>query len=398
MTRSGPFHGIRVLDFSHVLSAPYGTMTLADLGAEVIRVERPGGGDSLRKSPPLQNNESAYYFCSNRNKKCMVVNLKKSEGIELIKRLVKDFDVLVENFRPGVMDRLGLGYETIKAIKPDIVYASLTAFGDVGPYRDMPGYELILQSLAGVVSVTSEPDRPPSKVQLQIVDLSGGLFLSQAIMGALFHRQKTGRGQRVKTSLFEAIVAMTTNLIGIHLMGKKVPTVMRTRNPQLFPSQAFKTQDGYVSVVCTPDHWDRFCRALDREDWIEHPEYSSVKYRMDHYEEMENHVEQVLSSKTTQEWLHRFKENQVAAGPINTLEEMFDDLQFQALDMIKSISHTTAGRIDVLRPPFTLSETPAEVTLAPPALGEHTAEVLAEAGFTDDEIEALRQKGIVEML
>jgi crotonobetainyl-CoA:carnitine CoA-transferase CaiB-like acyl-CoA transferase len=205
MTRSGPLQGISVLDLSHMLSAPYGTMTLADLGAEVIRIERPGGGDSLRKSPSLQNNESAYYFCSNRNKKCMVVNLKTSEGIELIKRLVKDFDVFVENFRPGGMDRLGVGYETIKATKPDIVYASLTAFGDVGPYRDMPGYERILQSLAGVVSVTSEPDHPPSKVPLQIVDLSGGLFLSQAIMGALFHRQRTGKGQRVKTSLFEAI-------------------------------------------------------------------------------------------------------------------------------------------------------------------------------------------------
>lgn len=398
MSNSGPLDGIRVLDFSHILSAPYGTMLVADLGAEVVRVERPGGGDALRKSPPHQEGESGYYFCANRNKKSIIVDIKTEEGVALIKRLVKDFDVFVENFRPGVMDRLGLGYEAIKAIRPDIVYASLSAFGDVGPYRNKPGFELIIQSLAGVVDVTSEPDRPPAKVQLQIVDLGGGVFLSLSILGALYHRLKTGEGQHVKTSLLESIVALSTNLIGIHLMGGKVPTLMRSRNPQLFPSQAFQTKDGYISVVCPADHWPRFCRALGREDWIDHPDYSDINYRMKHYEEMEERVTSITRLRTTAEWLERFEAEQVAAGPINTVEELFEDPQFKALNMVESIRHTTAGMVDVLRPPFTFSKTPAEVRQAPPAYGEHTEEILAEAGFSQEDIARLDETGVIQRL
>ena len=362
----GPLNRIKILDFAHVLSAPYTTMLLGDLGAEVLKVEKPGMGDGLRNSPPLQNGESSYYFCANRNKKCIAVDLKRPEGVELIKKMMGEFDVVVENFRPGVMDRLGLGYEAAKKIRPDVIYASLNAFGDIGPYRDKPGFELIVQSLTGVVSVTSPEGGPPAKVQIQMVDLCGGMFLCIAILGALFHRQRTGEGQLVKTSLYEATVAMMTNLVGIALMGAQVPTGMRTRNPQLFPSQAFKTKDGHISVVCTPNHWPRFCQALGKEEWIKHPQYSDVRWRVENYDQMEKLVEEVTISKDTAQWQQLLEAAQVACGPMNRVEDMFNDPQFKALDLVAEMVHTVAGKIKVLKPPFSLSKTPAQVYLPPP--------------------------------
>ncbi|MCF8049441.1 MAG: CoA transferase [Desulfarculaceae bacterium] len=394
----GPLNGIKVLDFAHVLSAPYSTMLLGDLGAEVVKVEKPGMGDGLRNSPPLQNGESSYYFCANRNKKCIAVDLKKPEGIELIKGMLGQFDVVVENFRPGVMDRLGLGYEAARAIRPDIVYASLNAFGDRGPYRDKPGFELIVQSLTGVVGITSPEGGPPAKVQIQMVDLCGGMFLCIAILGALVHRQRTGEGQLVKTSLYEATVAMMTNLVGIALMGGKVPTGMRTRNPQLFPSQAFKTKDGHISVVCTPDHWLRFCRALGKEEWIQHPQYSDVRWRVENYDQMEKLVEEVTVTKDTAQWQQLLEAAQVACGALNRVEDMFVDPQFKALDMVADMLHTTAGAIKILKPPFSLSQTPAKVYLPPPALGEHTRQVLTDMGLSQAQIDQLVSEGIVQTL
>lgn len=394
MNANGPLHGIKVLDFTHVLSAPYATMLLGDMGAEVIKVEKPGTGDSLRNSPPLQNGESAYFFCSNRNKKCIALDLKKKEAVEVIKKMIGEFDVFVENFRPGVMDRLGLGYDAVRAIKPDIIYASLTAFGDKGPYRDKPGFELIIQSLSGLVSVTGDPEGPPSKVQVQVVDLCGGMFLCIAILGALIHRAKTGEGQWVKTSLLESTVAIMTNLVGIALMGFKVPTGMKTRNPQLFPSQSFKTRDAYISIVGTPNHWGRFCNAIGKPEWIDHPKYSDVRYRVENYDEMESMVETVTVTKTTAEWRRLFEEHQVACSNINTVEDLFSDPQFNALDMIKQIQHTTAGGIKILGPPIQFSKSQVGVDLPPPALGEHTSEVLKRFGFSDRQIDNFKSNGV----
>ncbi len=396
MQQMGPLQGIKILDFSHVLSAPYTTMLLGDLGAEVVKVEKPGVGDSLRNSPPLKNGESSYFFCSNRNKKCIAVDLKKAEGIELIKRLVKGFDIFVENFRPGVMNRLGLGYEDIKKIEPEIIYASMSAFGQVGPYRDKPGFELIIQSLTGVASVTSPPDGAPAKVQVQMVDLCTGMFLAVATMGALYHRQQTGKGQLVQTSLYESTVAMMANLVGIAMMGTKIPTGLGTRNPQLFPSQSFKTKNSHISVVGTPNHWERFCRALEKPEWIDHPQLGNVRYRVENYDDLEALVEEVTTTKTTAQWMKLFEEHQVACAPIKTVEEMFADPHFQALEMVKHINHTKAGEIRILKPPFHLSRTPVEVHLPPPALGEHTSQVLAECGLSPDEIATLKREKIVE--
>jgi crotonobetainyl-CoA:carnitine CoA-transferase CaiB-like acyl-CoA transferase len=387
--------GIKVLDLSHVLSAPYGTMLLADMGADVLKVESIGSGDALRGTPPRKNTLSAYYFCANRNKRCLAVDLKKPEGKEIVYRIAKDCDIFVENFRPGVTERLGFGYEDIKKVRPDVIYASLSAFGDIGPYKDKPGFELIIQSLGGLVSVTTGRDGRPSKVQPQVVDIGGGLYLAIAILGAIVHRQRTGQGQYVKTSLLEGLIGLMTNFIYMHLWDYKIPYRFETRNPMMFPSQSFKTKDGYFSTVVVPDHWPRFCRALGKPEWIEHPDYRNPVYRVQHYSEMEAMVEEMTRQKTTAEWLGILEKEDVACSQINTVEQMLEDPQIKALDLFRTVSHPKYGEFKVQIPPWHMSETPPDIKRLPPGYGEHTSQVLAEFGYSSADIAKLKEQRVV---
>lgn len=395
MMQAGCLDGIKVIDFGHVLSASFATMMLADMGAEVIKVERPGGESFRKTGPPFQKGLSAYFASVNKNKKCIVVDIKKAEGVEVIKRLAQDADIILENFRPGVMDRLGLGYDAIRSVNSKIIYASLSAFGEIGPYSRKPGFELIVQSLTGLVSLTTEPGCKPSKIQVQVVDLCSGLFLGMAILGALNHRQKTGKGQRVSTSLMESTVAMLAQLAQINLMDTPVPTGMRTRNPLMMPSQSFKTKDGYISVVAIPAHWSRFCRALGKDEWIDDEEMKAADYRVENYDRVEAQIEEITSLKTSQEWIEIFDSNDVAAAQINTVEELFEDPQFKALDMIEVLEHPVAGALKQLKAPWHMSETPGGTRMPPPILGQHTTEILQQAGFNDDKINQMKQLKIV---
>jgi crotonobetainyl-CoA:carnitine CoA-transferase CaiB-like acyl-CoA transferase len=370
-------------------------MLLGDMGADIIKIENIGGGDPLRSTPPRKEGLSAYYFCGNRNKRCLALDLKKPAAKEVVFRLAKGCDVFVENFRPGVMEKLGFGYEDLKKIKPDIIYGSLSAFGDIGPYRDKPGFELIIQSLVGLVSVTTGRDGRPAKVQPQVVDISGGMFLALAILGALIHRNRTGQGQLVKISLMEGLFALMTNFVYMHLWGQKIPYGLETRNPMMFPSQAFKTKDGYFSAVVVPDHWGRFCRALGKPEWIDHPDYGNPGYRVQHYDEMEGMVEAITATKTTAEWLEILKECDVASSRINTVEQMFEDPQIKVLNLFRTLSSPKAGEFQVQIPPWHMSETPPEIRRLPPRLGEHTSEILSEFGYSAEAIAKLKAEGVV---
>lgn len=390
MLNKGPLDGIRILDFTHVLAGPFTTSLLGDLGAEIIKVERPGKGDSTRlNGPPFQCGESAFFFCVNRNKKSVCIDLKSPHAPDLIKRMAEKCDVVVENFRPGVMDKLGIGYADLKKHRPDLIYASLNAFGKEGPYRDRPGFELIVQGLTGLVSITTPPGGEPAKIQIQIVDLCAGMFLAMAILSALYHRSRTGNGQQVETSLLRSTMAVMANYIGIFFMAGKVPSGMGTRNAQAMPSQAFRTEDGYVVVVAHANQWPKFCRALGRPEWEHDENLCKDSYRIEHYNEVESLINSVTKTKSTEEWLKIFREYEVAAGPINTIEDLFCDPQVLASDLVMKIQHPKAGEIKVLSPPFKLSETPATVKLPPPMLGQHMRDVFTEMGFSDTEISDL---------
>jgi crotonobetainyl-CoA:carnitine CoA-transferase CaiB-like acyl-CoA transferase len=396
MSNVGPLDGIKVIDCTHILSGAFSSTMIADLGADVIKIEKMGGGDPIRSAgPPFQKGESAYFFSVNHNKKSICIDLKKKEGIDVVHRLVAQADVFMENFRPGVMDRLGLGYEALKKINPELIYASLTAFGSKGPYKDKPGFELIIQSLTGLVDVTSPPGGPPAKIQVQMVDLTAGLVLAYATLAALYHRQVTGKGQRVETSLLESTITMLANLANIFLMSGKVPTGLGSRNPQSMPSQAFKTKDSYVSVVLSSDHWGRFCNALGHPDWAEHPDFKKPSYRVQHYGEMEAMIQSVTTTRNTAEWLDILEKHEVASAPINTVEQAFEDPGVIATGMVKTMEHPIAGEIRLLDKPWHMSETPGGLKLPPPPLGWHTSEVLKAAGFEAQEIDDLKKEGVI---
>lgn len=392
MKKDGPLNGVKILDFTHVLSGPYGSALLGDLGADIIKIESPVGDSTRWAIPPSLKGESSYFFCVNRNKRSMALDLKKPAAKKIIKHMVADCDVVMENFRPGVMDRLGIGYDQLTAIKPDLIYASLTAFGQKGPYKDRPGYELIVQALTGLVDITSPAEGPPAKIQIQLVDLCTGMFLAYATLAALYHKLGTGQGQQVTTSLLESTLAMTANLSAIYFMSGKVPSKMASRNPQTVPSQVFKTKDSHFAFV---GHWDRFCKALGREDWATHPDYSQNQYRVEHYDETEKMVESVTTTRTTDEWLKIFNEHDLAANRINTMEEALEDPGVEATNMIKTVNHAKAGEIRILDKPWHLSSNPGEIRHAPPVFGEHSTEILKEFGFESTDIEHWKKENVL---
>jgi crotonobetainyl-CoA:carnitine CoA-transferase CaiB-like acyl-CoA transferase len=385
MKKEAVLKDIRVLDFTHVLAGPFGSMLLGDLGADIIKVEHPIRGKMTREiGHPVQNGFSGNFLSVNRNKKSICVDLKKSEGVAVIKRIVKNCDALMENFRPGVMDRFGLGYDEMIRIKPDLVYSSLSAFGRESPYRHKPGYELIVQGLAGLIHLNSPPEGPPAKIQVQLVDLCTGMFLSYATLGALYHKLNTGEGQRVETSLLESSLAMMANLAHIFFMTGDIPTGMGTRHPAAMPSQAFRTIDTYFVTV---GPWDRFCRALGKPEWIEDPNLGDFAYRIQHYDDMVEMIEAITTTKTTKEWLEILEEHDMAAGPINSVIEAFQDPGVQATGMVKSIEHPAAGELQMLNNPWHMSATASDVINPPPVLGQDTEEVLLSHGFKSEEID-----------
>lgn len=392
MNAMGPLEGIRILDFTHVLSGPFGSALLGDMGADIIKVEAPAGDRTRWAMPPSRNGESSYFFCVNRNKRSIALDLKKTESIQILKRIVPDCDVVMENFRPGVMDRLGLGFETLRKLRPDLIYTSMSAFGKTGPYKDRPGYELIIQALTGLIDITTAKGGIPSKIQVQIVDLCTGMFMALATLGALYHRKGTNIGQLVETSLLESTLAMTANLSAIYFMSGKVPAGMMSRNPQSVPSQVYRSKDSTFAVV---DRWDKFCNALGKEEWISDPDLSRNEYRVENYDRVEEMVEEITRTKTTDEWLTIFAEHDVASNRINTMEEAFEDPGVKAVNIVKTIQHSKAGEIKLLDKPWQMSETPGELRYPPPAFGEHTTEILKQWNFSDEEIAAWKENKVV---
>jgi formyl-CoA transferase len=370
---------LKVLDLSRVLAMPYCSMMLGDLGAEIIRVDRPGVGDETRHwGPPWAGELSAYYLCTNRNKKGITVDLKKKEGQEIIRRLAERSDILLENFLPGDLAKMNLGYEDLKALNPKIIYASVTGYGQSGPYRDQPGFDFILQAQGGLMSIIGEEEGPPMKVGVAIVDITAGLFACSAILAALHYREKTGVGQHIDMALLDAQVAWLANQASNYLVSGKVPRRMGNAHPNIVPYETFRAKDGvYLALgVGNDNQWRKFCKLAAIEPLTEDPQYATNPKRVENRKKLVPLLQEVFLRKDSGEWLQLLSEAEIPVGPINTIDRVFADPQVLARQMLVEMEHPKVGKFKVVGSPLKLSETPVEYRIPPPLLGEHTEEVL----------------------
>lgn len=385
---AGALDGIKVLDLTRVLAGPYCTMILGDLGAEVIKVEAPGGSDDTREwGPPFAGGESAYYLCVNRNKRAITLDLKSDKGIEVIKELVKRSDIVIENFKHGTMEKWGIGYEELKNINPGIIHCSITGFGHNGPYKDLPGYDFIIQAMSGLMSITGTKESGPLKVGVAISDLVTGQYAAIGILAALQERNRSGVGQSIDISLFDSQIATLANVASNYLISGKVPQRLGNQHPNIVPYQSLPTLDGEMAVAVGNDRqFAKFVHVLGLADLAEDERFVTNNKRLQHRDELIEILSERMKEKPASEWLGLLREQGIPAGPINTVADMFDDPQVQARQMIREIDHPTAGKIRLTGSPLKLSRTPIEVKRHPPLAGEHTEEVLQEIGYSVEEI------------
>ena len=388
--------GIRVLDFTRVLAGPFCTMVLGDLGAEVLKVEKPSTGDDSRSFGPYEGGESAYFMSINRNKKSMTLNLKDPESVKLIKEMIPHFDVLVENFRPGVMKKLGLSYEELSEINPKLVYASSCGFGQTGPYSSLPAYDLILQGMGGIMSITGMDAEHPTKVGSSIADIFAGVFCAIGILAALRHREKTGKGQQVDISMLDCQVAILENAIARYFVNGESPEPMGNRHPSISPFATFHTSDGFLNIAVGNDAiWERFCGLIGRDELAEDPRFVSNESRNNNFDELKGILDGIIAEDSTDSWIERLREAKVPCGPINNIGHVVNDPQVLYREMIVDVDHPTVGSTKIPGSPIKMSETSGTVYKAAPVLGEDLMEVLSSLlGKSESEIEKLKNKGI----
>lgn len=392
-----PLDDIFVVDLSRVLSGPICTMLLADMGAEVIKVEPPPLGDDSRQwGPPFVGGISTYFLSVNRNKKSLGLNLKTEDGRRILWKLIERADVLIENFRPGVLEKIGFGWNAVAKVNPRTVYCSISGYGQTGPDRKKPGYDVIAQAESGIMDLTGYPELPPLKVGASIADVIAGLYAVQGILLALMARQKTGKGQFVDIALLDSMVSALTYQALIYLTTGHSPQRMGSRHPSIVPYESFQTKDGLVNIgVTNSKQWIAFCRVLGFPEIAADPRFESMKDRLAHYDELKPVIDRALSSMTRAEVLSRMSEVGIPAGSINSVAEILEDPQIHARQMVVELTHPEYGPLRLLGIPIKLSQTPGDVGTAPPRFGEHNRELLRELGYTDTDIEMLIQSDAV---
>jgi len=372
-------------------------MVLADLGAEVIKIEMPGRGDDSRDVGPFYKGESAYFMSVNRGKKSVTVNAKTPEGAEIVRRLAAVCDVMIENFRPGTVARFGLDYDSIKQINPRIVYASISGFGQTGPYTGRPAYDAIVQGMSGIATITGLPGHPPVRVGSSMADLSSALFGVIGILSALCVRERTGRGQHIDLAMLDSMVALLENAIVRYVVEGAVPSAVGSRHPSFTPFQFFKAKDRYISVAIGNESlWERFCRTIGRPDLLDDADFKTNALRTEHHDALEPILAEVFARRTADEWVGLFEEAGIPAGPINTIADVVNDPHINERGMIIEMVHTAAGKLKVAGSPINLSENKIESGRPAPVLGEHTEEVLAGLlGMKSEVIAQLRESNVI---
>lgn len=389
-----PLKGVRVLDLTRILAGPYCSMILGDLGAEIIKIERPGVGDETRNwGPPFLEDQSCYFLSVNRNKKSVAVDLKSVEGVSLIKKIAGTSDVLLENYLPGKLDSLGLGYKDIRAVAPQIIYCSITGYGQKGPYRDRAGYDVIAASMGGLLHITGPRGGEPCKVGVAITDLATGLYAHGAVMAALLQRSRTGKGQWINCNLFSTQVSVLANIASNYLNANLEASRHGTSHESIVPYAAFETLDGYITVgAASEGQFKVFCKVLDVSELLSDPRFKDNPSRVQNRDVLIEILNKRFKLKTTQEWLQLFEGSGIPYGPINTIRQVFEDPQGK--EMVVKVLHKTAGTVSLVGPAVEFSDGVNKVRSAPPLLGEHTDEVLSEY-LTAEEIVRLRAKKII---
>ncbi|HWI20544.1 MAG TPA: CoA transferase [Vicinamibacterales bacterium] len=394
---TGPLAGFTIVDLTRVLSGPYCTMVLADLGARVIKVEQPGKGDDTRHwGPPFLGTESAYFLSINRNKESVTLDFKPKEGRDVLERLIARADVFVENFRPGTIERAGFGWDAVHQRHPRLVYASISGYGQTGPRRDEAGYDAVMQAEGGLMSVTGDPDRPGYRLGVAITDMVSGLYCAQGITAALLARERSGIGQRVDIGMLDTTAALLTYQAANWFANGRIPPRQGNRHATIAPYETFTTKDGDIVIAVGNDPtWQKFCPAIGLPELASDPRFTTNKDRMEHYEAMRPPIAAAFRTKTSAEWIEILNRAGVANGEVRNIGQMLSDEQLESREMIKTLMHPTVGATRVIGAPIKLSENAATVRTPPPVLGQHTEAILAELGYDAAEVAALREKRVV---
>ncbi len=393
----GPLEGIKVLDLTRVLAGPYATMILSDLGADVIKIEQPEIGDESRNFGPFKNSFSLYFMSVNRGKRSITLDLKTDRGKDIFKQLVKQSDILVENFRPGTMKKLGLDYETLAAEHPALIYAACSGFGQTGPFAEKGAYDMIIQGMGGIISITGEPDGPPVRVGTSISDITAALFTTIGILSALHNRNSTRKGQLVDVAMLDSLVAVLENAIVRYFATDEIPQPLGSRHPAITPFEAFESADGHIIIAIGNDTlWAKFCEHVGQKNLISDARFSTNVERTANHSELFPILSEIMRQRTTDEWIDALENIGVPCGPINTIDKVVNHPQVQARDMIAHVIHQMTGAVEVPGLPIKLSDTPGDVDIPAPNLGEHTVEILTDVlKMSTDEVKQLKQERII---
>lgn len=395
----GALADLLVLDLTRVLAGPYGTMILGDFGARVIKIEQPGRGDDTRQwGPPFTpSGESAYFLCANRNKQSLALDLKSAAGRQILRELAQRADVLIENFKVGTLDRLGLGYAALREQNPGLIYCAITGYGQTGPYRDRPGYDTVIQAQGGIMSITGPADGEPFKVGVAIVDISAGLYAATAILAALHHRQHSGEGQFIDIALFDTQLGWLANVASAYLVSGQPPQRYGNAHATIVPYQAVPSADGWLMLAVGNDQqFLALCRLLGHPEWASDPRFATNPARVANRATLIPQLEAIFRTRTTHEWVLALLDQGVPCGPVNDIPTALHDPQAQARAMLQSIHHPQSGPLPMVGPVPKLSATPPSIASPPPLLGEHSASILREfLGYDDAQIAALHQAGVI---
>ena len=393
-----PLEGIRVIDLGHFIAGPMCTMMLGDMGADVIKVELPDRPDDSRSlGPPFVGGEAAYYLSFNKSKRGITLNLKTNAGIDILKKLLEGSDVLVENFRVGVMAQMGLSYEEVSAFNPGIIYCSISGYGQDSPLKDKPGFDAMIQGESGFMDITGFPDGLPTRVGTAISDIAGAAYAAHGILLALITRQKTGKGQYIDIALMDSLVSFLTYQAGIYFASGDSPPRLGNRHPVITPYETFATKDGYIIIAAGSQRlWERLCNeVLERPDLPKDPRFLTMAERNTNEPQLKVIMEEQTKTKTSKEWIELLESGGIPCGYIRSVKEVLEDENLKARGMVIKKEHPTAGEIRLLGNPVKMSHTPVETSLPPPLLGQHTGEILKELGYSETEIGTLKSQGIV---